>query len=404
MSEPLSHPVGVLHEIRWREICPWLILVRALRVSLLVRVLVLATVGTWFAAAGTTAIERLLIDPTDTEAVTIDAADEPFSAIGLKLISKLEVPPSSPMLVSWYRLTEPFLQLSNRQQTWQSSLGWLLCGVWNIAIWAVFGGAIARIAALYLTRGETPGPITALWEAISVWTGTAGAPLIVLLFAIAVGIPLVLLGLLLRFDLVAVIAGLLWCVVLIGGLTLAAVLIGLLFGWPLMWSCQAVERSDAFDGVSRCYAYVYQRPLHLIFFLLVASVFTLLGSTAVSFVGTAAIDLTEWTVSWGAGTARAEELFASGIDTQSQTLAARAIAGWKQCLMSVVDSYPLACIWPMAVGMYLLLRRLIDGTEMDEVSLSDGSSQIGLPALKPTDLGVPAVERRSTNGDGEGKK
>ena len=37
--------------------------------------------------------------------------------------------------------------------------------------------------------------------------------------------------------------------------------VGLAAGWPLMWPTISSEGTDAFDALSRSYAYVYQRPL-----------------------------------------------------------------------------------------------------------------------------------------------
>ena len=41
----MNQPSGALYEIRWNEVCPSLVLVRALRVSVMVRVLMLAMAG-----------------------------------------------------------------------------------------------------------------------------------------------------------------------------------------------------------------------------------------------------------------------------------------------------------------------------------------------------------------------
>ena len=55
----MSQPPGTLYEIRWNEICPWLILVRALRVSLSIRVLAFAFVGVVLTQWGWAALDSL---------------------------------------------------------------------------------------------------------------------------------------------------------------------------------------------------------------------------------------------------------------------------------------------------------------------------------------------------------
>ncbi len=382
--QPLAHPDGVLHEIRWKEICPWLILVKALRVTLLIRVLVLATIGVMLTQWGDAAIDRVFPgEMSSLSRTTKTAIASQFTQFNPVIDQQpkgdtLLRPQTGAFLQGWRWVTKPFWLLANRELAWQSSLILLLHGFWTIVVWAVFGGAIARIAALYLTRDETLGPLVALRDAATVWLGTTGAPLITLLAAIGLAVPLVLLGTLLRLNSLAVVAGLLWCFVLAWGLMLAVVLVGLFFGWPLMWSCLGVERSDAFDGVSRCYAYVYQRPLQLAFYVLVAMLLAFLGEAVVYVFASATVALSEWALSWGTGNARLADL----LSVDSSLLASRAINGWKWGLESLVAAYPLACLWPMAVGIYLLLRRHVDGTEMDEVTLSDGLRS--LPTRDPT--------------------
>ncbi len=302
-----------------------------------------------------------------------------------------------PLVRAWGWLTSPFVQSTSQGITWGECLVLVLSGLWAIAVWAVFGGAISRIAALYLTRGEMLGPVKALGAAISKWPGTAGGPVISLIVAAVLALPLVLTGLLLRLDLLALVVGLLWFVALCWGLMLAVVLLGLLLGWPLMWATIGVERSDAFDSVSRCYAYIYQRPLHLVFYLVVASLLGLLGELAVEYFVVAGSTLTDWTTSWGAGNERLAQL-SLGEATDGPPLsgtastAAMSIRFWKGMLLAIAASYPLAYLWSATVGIYLLLRRHVDSTEMDEVCLSEPEPAVGLPPLTAQDGGVAQVD------------
>ena len=61
-----------------------------------------------------------------------------------------------------------------------------------------------------------------------------------------------------------------WC--WLAGLLMALLLLGLLFGWPLMWGTISTEGTDSFDALSRSYAYLFQRPLHYLFYALVAAI------------------------------------------------------------------------------------------------------------------------------------
>jgi len=115
-----------------------------------------------------------------------------------------------------------------------------------LVVWALFGGAICRMAALNVARDERPAPKVALAFAWRKITGFFLAPLfpigLVLLPAIAlfvgglgVGIP----------GLGEVIGGLGLGLALIAGAVIALVLIGAAGGWSLMWPAVAVEGSGA---------------------------------------------------------------------------------------------------------------------------------------------------------------
>jgi hypothetical protein len=283
---------------------------------------------------------------------------------------------------------------------WVRWSNYLASGVWALAVWALFGGAIARIAALYLARGETIGPIEALTASATKWLSAVGAPLFCLIIIAVLGAMLALVGLMTKLGLFAVLLGLVWFVVILGGVAIAIVAIGLLLGWPLMWSTIAVERTDAFDGVSRGYAYVYQRPLHLIFFLLVAGVLGLLAQAAVSVFVDASLKATYWAVEGGAGEARLRTLLDPPQTEEGQEdVGAMTWAGgklirfWTIGALWVARAFPMAYLFPAATGIYLLLRRLIDSTEMTEASYDEVPPGGGLPTLV-TDpgTGVPHVE------------
>ena len=417
MSQPLSQPTSALCEIRYSEICPWLILVRSLRVALLLRVLLLAFVGVVITQWGWTALDGVfssnpaqlaqLTDATnvpaelgpalvDPSAETLPTTTLRVSTIGQIIGQTL----AGPLVRGWAWLAEPFVRMASREASWTQCLSLSLSGVWAVVVWAVFGGAIARIAALHLARGEMLGPIAALRAALTKWAATAGGPLIALVGAAALATPLALAGILLRLDFLALLAGLVWLLALVWGLMLAVVLVGLLLGWPLMWATIGVERTDAFDGVSRCYAYVYQRPLHLVFYLMVASVLGLLGEAAVHYFAAAGVTLTEWTVSWGSGNERVAQLLSvPPAEAGSPALggiaatAAGAMAFWNRVILAVAASFPLGYLWSAAVGVYLLLRRQIDSTEMDEIALDESEPTEGLPKLTPDATSVPQVER-----------
>jgi len=283
--------------------------VRALRVSVMIRVLALAFAGVLLTQWGWSAVDRVF---TENSARLEQLTDQ--GRISDLRRSIAEQAAAGPLVRGWAWLAQPFAKLIDRDMTWRRSLALLLSGSWTIVVWAFFGGAITRISAVYLTRGETLGPIEALKSALTKWGATAGAPFIVLLSVAALALPLIVDGFLMKSDFLAMFAGFLWGLVLLWGLLLALALLGLFLGWPLMWATVSVERTDAFDGVSRCYAYVSQRPLHLVFYVVVATGLGFFGGFVLNSIANATVGVSEWTISWGAGSPRTAELVTTSTD------------------------------------------------------------------------------------------
>ena len=174
----------------------------------------------------------------------------------------------------------------------------VLAILWAMAVWALFGGAISRVAAVQLAADERIGWAAALRFAASKWLSYFAAPLLPLLGVVLVAIPLAVLGLLMRLNFGVLLAGVLWPLALLGGLVMALLLLGLAFGWPLMWATISTEGTDSFDALSRSYAYVFQRPLRYLFYVLVAAVLGWLGWLLVSTFVAALVGLSSWAAGW----------------------------------------------------------------------------------------------------------
>ena len=82
---------------------------------------------------------------------------------------------------------------------------------------------------------------------------------------------------------------------------MALLLLGLIFGWPLMWATISTEGTDSFDALSRTYAYVFQRPLRYLFYAVVAALLGWLGWLLVENFAAAVVWLALWAASWGSG-------------------------------------------------------------------------------------------------------
>jgi hypothetical protein len=398
----MSTPPGVVTAVRWNELCPWLLLVKAVRVAVLVRVLLLAVAGVWATQWGWWAIERALLPEGELPLTSMTA---PAGAPGAGL--QIQIQPYDvvrenvwlgPLVHGWAWLIQPLTHLPYAS-SWGAAFCFALEGVWVMAVWALFGGAIARIAALYLTRGEMLGPFAALKAAALKWASTFAAPSFCFVIISLVALILIFVGLLIRVGFLAFLMGLAWPIVIALGVVVAVLAIGLLLGWPFMWSTVAAERSDAFDAVSRGYAFAFQRPLHLAFFVAVATLLGVLAQAAVNVVVDGSLLAIHKTMRIGAGDEN-EVLLLRDAQVPLE-LRARGFAGtggklmrfWNEALESVAESFPVAYLWPAAMGIYLLLRRLIDSTELGEVAFDEGPPTRGLPPLhRDPATGVPTTK------------
>jgi len=351
---------GTLHTIRWNELCPWLILVRATRVALMVRVLLLALIGVMLTQAGWS----VLNEGPEGRQFRLEIAND--QAIPDSL-GEIELEGIGPLVAGWRWAIQPLTRLFVAT-TWTDAALFALAGVWVMAVWSLLGGAIARIAALYLTRGETLGPLAAIEASAMHFLSTIGAPAITFVGLVIMSLPLTLAGLIVRLEVGAAIVGLMMIVPLLMGLVFAIAAIGLLLGWPLMWSTIAVERTDSFDAVSRSYSYVYQRPLHLLFYVALASIFGLLAQWFLSTIMGLGGDVCHRLLWLGGGEADIEWIRTQP-GTGSWTVDVREF--WKRAYVGISNSFPMAFLFPTAVAIYLLLRREIDSAELDQVTLDD---------------------------------
>ena len=407
----MSTSPGVLTAVRWNDLCPWLLLVRAARVALLVRVIALAVAGVFVTQWGWSAIESVLLNETEPARLA-RLTERPAPA----LWASADAPAPSrelfdevdscrfagPLLRGWAWAIQPLTGLI-RADGWRRIVALIAAGLWVMAVWALFGGAIARIAALYLTRGETLGPVAALKSAVGSWVSTLAAPSfcfgVIAIFVLL----LMLVGLVMRLGFLAFLAALVWPTVLFMGVAVAIFAIGLLAGWPLMWTTIAAERTDSFDGVSRGYAFTFQRPLHFVFFLLVATALGLLAQAAVSLLVDGSLRATHWAIDRGLGDEDSKALFLGVATPPAESLgvldraSAKLIRFWSAGLAALATAFPMAYLWPAAMGMYLLLRQQIDSTELGEVALDEGQPERGLPPLiNDPATGVPTMRPAAT--------
>ena len=405
----------VVQKVSWWDLCPWTIIFKTLPVATGVTALALALLGTVAMPMGWLASEKMFVNQEVLEDLAIMDVVQMNRSPWRSLFPSLENDPraipvfglrlSGPRLV-FEQLARPFQYLFSTDVSFREFLYFLVGCLWTIAVWSFVGVAIARVCILHLTRNE-PVPLDDAFEfAMSKFSVTAGAIGIPLLAVAALCVPGFLLGLLMGFDLGAMLVSLLWVVALAIGAAIALLLLGLLFGWPLMVASVAAEGQNSFDAMTRSYAYTFQRPVQYAFYMLIAVLFGGFCWLLVMQLATAVSELSWWVTSWGANVANGDRIadlqgVGATVGGTGEPLersgafgfAVNAIEFWNQVLMTLAASFMYALFWCMASAVYLLLRKEVDETEMDEVYQVDEKRTYELPPLKSDENGIPQVQK-----------
>jgi hypothetical protein len=164
-----------------------------------------------------------------------------------------------------------------------------------------------------------------------------------------------------------------------------------------MWSTIGTEGTDSFDALSRSFAYTYQRPVHYLFFALVAAVFGWFGWLLVKNFAAGVVWLTYWSAGWSGTAERVDAIMnlpdAPGSIEGIGYAGAIIIRFWAGCVKLLAVGFIYGYFWTATSAIYYLLRRSVDATEMDEVYLdADQSEQTyGLPQVKTDAAGAPVV-------------
>ncbi|MCP4463315.1 MAG: hypothetical protein GY819_11010 [Planctomycetaceae bacterium] len=465
----VDSPVTV-NQLSWRDLLPSLVIFRALPASLTLPVLALSLFAVAATPIGWIITESLLISETSDL-----ASDGAFQAI-----AELN---RSPWKAAYPRAAadESLLTILGHQlrgvelvfNTAVRSVGGIFSletgirrflyflggGLWTVLIWAFFGCAITRTALMRFTREESIGIDDAFAYASEKFLSCVGGIAIPLLGIFGMAIPIAILGFIMTSNVGAAIGGLLWVVVLCMSLTMAFILLGLMFAWPLIISAISCEGQDSFDGMSRAFAYVFQRPLHYFVYALIAVVFSGVCWLIASALVGGTIQTAHWAASWGMNTLdgqRAEKLsdpaeinFGQTLlqaDSADEVLAIaqnearggrdiatlrqdsdpdlispdravrdgdnldddasanatsqpaslafgkRMIRFWNNFARTLGAAFLYGLFWCLSAAIYLLLRKDLDATEMDEIYLSEDRRSYELPPLKDDSSGVPQVD------------
>jgi len=415
----MSDQRTILKGFSWNDCCPWIVMFRTVALATRARTLLLGalgllmtTLGWWVASKVFIGEERLgeLWSEQPAFAAHVDASVRlPIHAPGgadtegfpppITLFGQ-SIHLGEPLLSTWKKLGQPFYQLFHTSNGTRQLAYYLFGGLWSLVVWSFFGCAICRIATVSLAREEHVGLSDAIAFAKRKWLSHVIAPLVPLWGILILWIPSVVCGWIMNADVGVVLGGLYWPLALLTGLIMALLGIGLFFGWPLMWGTIASEGSDSFDALSRSYAYTYQRPLKFFLYVLLAIVLGILGWIIVTLFAETVIYMCYWATGWGAGFDRINPGAIAAAATAAESeqsgtfvLGSRIIYFWNGCVRVLAASFSYSFFFVAMTGVYLLLRRDVDQTELDEVYFEEDDEINDLPPLTTTQ------EETSAEGD-----
>jgi hypothetical protein len=282
--------------------------------------------------------------------------------------------------------------------------------IWSLAVLAVFGGAVARSAAVQVARDEKISLRSALRFSSGKFVSFLSAPLIPIIVIFLVGLAAALaalvvslLGMIPGLGFLADIGiGLLVPIALIGGVIMALTFVGLIGGVSLMYPTIAAEGTDSFDALSRSFSYVFSRPWKAVFYAIVGLLYAAITFLVVRLFLWLILMMTRAAV--GALTLRdaaggnlldtiwpkpSPSQFSYDIAfanlTWSQDIAAILVAIVVFGVLTLLSAYALSLYISMGTIIYFLLRRDVDATEPDEVYVDPADEEYAGYADVPED-------------------
>jgi hypothetical protein len=279
---------------------------------------------------------------------------------------------------------------------WNHTIFFVFFGLWFLLVWALFGGAICRIAAVHVARDEKISVRQAMNFAVGKLLSFGSAPVIPIIIVIAIGLLVAAGSLLANFPFIGPIAlGAFFILAIIAGFVMTLVLLGTAGGFNLMYPTIAVEGSDSFDAFSRSFTYVYTSPWRMLFYTFVALIYgaatylfvhcfiwmTLVLAhhfVAMGIFTKAANTLPLLSVMWPNPESGGRLTYAIDKDSLSfaQRIGADLIYLWVMFLVSFLGAFAISLYFSANTIIYYLMRQEVDSTELDDVYLEHSEDDL----------------------------
>ena len=398
---------GELPRFRYRELFPWVHLFRAFRIARDGRKLLLAAAALLLVAGGNYVIASLAPDSDSPANWPWTTSIAPEDGAGAGIVRHPWVSASlRELLRPLDHLLAPAGVLLATRGLGVSLLAWIQL-LWSLAVWSLFGAAITRLAAVEFARDERGSLTSAVTFAGTRFPSYFCSPLLPIGFIFSMWLLCLIGGFVGRIPWLGEgVVGALWVIPLVLGFFMALLLIGLTAGWPLMVATISTEATDAYDGFSRSFSYVYSRAWHAIWYAIVALAYGLVVLLFVKLVASLVVYVAGWAVSSGMGL---ENLgppvspYASDLadparftrESSGWTELGRPLMGfWLRLVLLAVVAFGASYFWTAATIIYFLLRQSEDATDLDEVYLTTEPERDDLlPLVGTAASDQPVIER-----------
>ena len=246
-------------------------------------------------------------------------------------------------------------------------------------IWSVFAGTITRLAALEYARGEKTGlkdSLSFVMKKFWSYFWSPLTPILGVLFFIACNVVGGLLGKIEFAGEIAVAVG--FPLAILSGFLIVFLGIVGIIGFILMFPAISSEGSDAFDAISRAYSYVLSRPLHFLSLFITIIICGTILTFVVGYGACLVMQTSYFTVGLGMGE-KLNEIIAfiaglsgagdaiTSLNPISMRIAALLFMLYIVLIKITVGSIIIAFAGSASTIAYLILRKDVDGTEMDDV-------------------------------------
>lgn len=369
---------------------PCLHVLRAVGIAIEPRKLLLGMAGLFLLAAGFQALANLPFAPASAKLAPGPgpanwlrgaAADSQLAAANSVLSEPLNFDEkllqdsgARLLLAPAITLLEPAARLFQSGGGVQSVAWNVTLVLWTLLVWSIIGGALARMTAMQFAQRER----------ISIRQAVKFSSRQTLSYLIAPGLPLGGIGVLLAFNALlglvgsipaagGPILGVIWGLILFVSFLMMMMLLGIVVGWPLMIAAISTEDSDGFDGLSRSFGFLYDRPWYMLLLAGLGLLAGLVGWFLLNVMMELTVHLASWSVSAGyvgSGEFRlplsdSPEFQATGASTIGEFL----ISGWMTLFSGLLAGFGPSFFFCAVTVIYFLVRKSDDGTELSEVAV-----------------------------------